>query len=88
MQQSSERSHACQLCGEEHLELCSFIAGLSSPTRQARSDALAQKTCTLGSIGADAVNEIALGSEFARNLGEASGLRPRRVPDFEALTAS
>lgn len=80
--------HGSVLRGEEHLELCSFVAGLSTPERQAGSAALARKTCTLGSIGADAVDETALGSELARNLGEACKLPTRRVPDFEALTSS
>jgi lipoate-protein ligase A len=79
--------HGSVLRGEEHLDLCRFMAGLSAEEREDRRAALLQKTCTLGSIGAAAVDEVALGSELAARLGRACGFRVRRVPDFAALVA-
>jgi len=79
--------HGSVLRGEEHLDLCSFMAGLSTEERQARRAGLARKTCTLGSIGAEAVDGDALGAELAARLGTACGFRVRRVSDFGSLVA-
>ena len=79
--------HGSVLRGEEHLDLCSFMAGLSAGEREARRAGLARKTCTLRSIGAGAVDELALGSELAARLGAACGFRVRQATDFAALVA-
>ena len=79
--------HGSLLRGEEHLELCSFISGLTAEEREVRRGGLAGKTCTLRGIGADAVDEVGLGSELAARLGADCGFTVRRVSDFRALVA-
>ena len=79
--------HGSVLRGEEHLDLCSFMAGLSTGEREAHRAGLSKKTCTLRSIGAGSMDETAFGSELAARLGAACGFRVRQATDFAALVA-
>ena len=72
--------HGSVLRSEEHLELCTFMAGTPIGDREAARADLATRTCVLEDL-----DESAFGEGLASSLAQGCGIPPRRVESFQEL---